>query len=115
MSKLQSAQAWRFNGENCNKLIMNSRSSFKRSVENSNWTKIFIIWGCLTIRWGVLDDKLSPVSNWINLWYIESTNFVSLKLINVVMRGSISQFIISKYFVIIVKKEIDTSKNWFES
>ena len=31
------------------------------------------------------------------------------------MRGSISQFIISKYFVIIVKKEIDTSKNWFES
>ena len=122
MYKLQSAQAWSFNSKNCNKLIIKTRDSFKWSDDNSIWTKIFIIWGCLRIKYSLIDGKHSPACNWINFWYIESTNFVSLKLINVVKRGSISQFIISKYFVIIakkrnwhLKKEIDTSKNCFES
>ena len=107
MYKLQSAQAWRFNSKNCNKLIRKSRDSFKWSDDNSIWTKNFIIWGCHRIKCSLIDGKHSPACNWINFWYIESTNFASLKLINVVKRGSISQFIISKYFVIIAKK-----RNW---
>ena len=64
---------------NHHKMIRNSKSSFKWSVENSIWTKIFRIWRCLKIKCSLIDVKHSPACNWFNFWYIESTNFVSLK------------------------------------